>query len=63
MASKNTAVQTALGILTTAIEESLILPEDEAEVTKELLNLANLVKFFDEEAKKVKNNAERTVEQ
>lgn len=63
MASKNTAVQTALGILTTAIEESIILPEDEAEVTKELLDLANLVKFFDEEAKKVKNNAERIVEQ
>ena len=61
MASKNTAVQTALGILTTAIEESIILPEDEAEVTNELLDLANLVKFFDEEAKKVKNNAERTV--
>lgn len=61
MASKNTAVQTALGILTTAIDQSIILPEDEAEVTKELLDLANLVKFFDEEAKKVKNNAERTV--
>lgn len=63
MASKNTAVQTALGILTTAIDQSIILPEDEAEVTKELLDLANLVKFFDEEAKKVKNNAERIVEQ
>ena len=63
MASKNTAVQTALGILTKAIDQSTILPEDEAEVTKELLDLANLVKFFDEEAKKVKTNAERTVEQ